>query len=1107
MSSISQPDPGASTDVAAQTPVVGVFERATSGQDYWFVAVLFAASGFSSLIYQVVWTRLLVLVFGSTTIATSTVLAVFMGGLALGSFLAGRVVDRVHRPLFWYGVLEGLIGIWALATPLLFDSAIPLYRFIWQNSHPDFFFASLVRFFVAAAILLIPTTCMGATLPLLSKHLTTSVKFAAAQVGTLYAINTVGAVGGVLWAGFILLPGMGMSETTMFAAVINLALLALVLAHAKRLEVRREAERQAEPPQVLETIPVSAVLIVLSFAASGALSMIYEVGWTRALLMVIGSSTYAFTVMLATFLIGIFSGSLICAKIVNQAKEPLSWFGILQLAVCVCALIALFQFNLLPWWNLQINAIVPDNPDAAMFGRFVLAGSILLPLSCCLGATFPLAVRACATELAKIGGTVAALYSANTLGAIVGAFAAGFVFVPLFGVEKTLLLTAAANYMLGVALLAPTKTIRRPIKIVSVAICLALIGWLVVRPAAWDKSVIAFAQPERRKLDEKLRFSSHAEFVKLLRDSGRVLFWKDGASSNVAVWESADKSKHSFITNGHVDGSDGGDMPVQCLLGGFPMVFRPDAADVAVIGWGTGVTVGTVARFPVKSITAIELEPAVVQASPFFHHVNYAPELDPRVDIQFNDARNYLLATDKQFDVVISEPSNPWQAGVCNLFTSEFFKICHNTLKKDGIFALWLQTSEVSPFNVRSIFASLRSQFRYQLAMHPCPANLVILASDTPLTLDVDKVRALFANRRVATTLARVGVKSPEAVVSRLQADTAGIAKLVDDAPANVDDTNHLEYSVGRTYETYSFADKNQQMMDTIAIAPPFRVAVPDTLSPESQAQTLARVAQDLLNSGKPKEALRWVDLSLAVKQNTDALRVAGYAHLKMGNLAEAYNWWGRALALDPTDQTTLQLRCAAYLEFGQTELARQDCQRMLSIDPNDAFARYALAERSVVLKEPGQVAIKLLGSLPDDRTFVAGHHDVLHVAAAAYYRLGDQKKAQTLLEEYMTLEPTSVMGARLLGTVLFNQGDTSPAAGWWARSLYSGMIQSGPLFRKASQLAKSGDDTAAAQILTEAVDLYPDAGARYPELMALSKRNQQVGRLLSKINAILPEK
>src|SRR5262249_55173042 len=176
-------------------------------------------------------------------------------------------------------------------------------------------------------------------------------KFAAAQVGTLYAVNTVGAVGGALWAGFVLLPGIGMNATTMFAAAINLALFGLVLAHGKRLETRQEAARKAEAPQYIDMVPASAVLIIAAFGLSGGLSMLYEVGWTRALLMVIGSSTYAFTVMLSTFLVGIFSGSLICSKVVDKAKEPLSWFAILQLAICVCAMLALYQFNLLPWWN------------------------------------------------------------------------------------------------------------------------------------------------------------------------------------------------------------------------------------------------------------------------------------------------------------------------------------------------------------------------------------------------------------------------------------------------------------------------------------------------------------------------------------------------------------------------------------------------------------------------------------------------------------------------------------------------------------------------------------------------------------------------------------
>jgi spermidine synthase len=1083
------------------------FSRVAAGREFWFVATLFLASGFSSLIYQVVWTRLLVLVFGSTTLATSTVLAVFMGGLALGSFVAGKLADRVRRPLVWYGVLEGTIGIWALAAPLLFQSALPLYRFVWQEAHPTFLLASLVRFGVASAILLVPTACMGATLPLLSKFVATSLQMVGVRVGTLYAVNTAGAVGGALWSGLILLPEIGMRATTMVAAGINFVLFLLVLAMAPGAEKLRqeEAQRAAESEAPAET-PGVIRLIVVVFAASGAVSMVYEVAWTRALLMIIGSSTYAFTIMLSTFLIGIFAGSLLCARLIDRTRQPLPWFAITEMLVFLCAFLALFQFNLLPWWNLQINAALPGNPDAAMLARFLLAGTILLPLSSCLGATFPIAVKACTRQIAGVGRTVGTLYAANTLGAIVGAFAAGFALIPLIGIEKTICAAALTNFLLGTALFVPVSTVRTRVKILSILSCLALIGWIVLRPGIWDRTILSFAQPERRKLvSEPLEFKSFDDFAKALHQRGRVVFWRDGSSSNVAVWESATKAHHSLVTNGHIDGSDGGDMPVQVLLAGFPLMLKPEAKDVAVVGWGTGVTAGTTTRFPVESITVIELEPAVVQTSRFFHHVNHAPENDRRVTVEYNDARNYLLATDKKFDVLISEPSNPWQAGVCNLFTGEYFKICRACLKPGGIFSLWLQVNEVAPDNMRSVLGALSSAFPYQLAMAATPSNLVVLASDTPLTIDADELDKRLANKLIASELARVGVKSANAFIGRFQADSKGIARLAAGRPPNVDDTNRLEYAVGKTYESSLFGDDNRKLLDSVAAPPPLRTEAGTPMSRQQLAARLAAVAEELLSSGNPVDAMKWARLSLNLADSADALRVNGSASLAMGRLQEAYQWWRQALDRDPRNLKTLYMRCATNLHFNDLDSVRTDYQRILEIDPADRFARYAMAERSLKLKEPPAVALKHLGSLPEDEQFVAHHNDVLYVAAQAECELGRTDKAKALVERYLKLQPRSVAGGRLLGTILFKEGDALESTAWWTRSLNNGMVQAEPMYRRAAQLVKAGDEANAAKLLRQAFELFPKVRTLDPALAALARRDPRLAEIMDKVMVLSP--
>src|SRR5262249_21810696 len=457
-------------------------------QTVWFafILTLFLLSGLSSLIYQVIWTRLLVLVFGSTTFATATVLAVFMGGLALGSFLAGRISDRVQRPYFWYGMLEGIIGVWAILAPIMFDWALPLYRVVWQQFHLSVLPFSLLRFVMAAVILLVPTTCMGATLPLLARFVTDNLAYVGKHVGTLYATNTLGAVCGALLAGLVLLPVIGMNATTFTAAGINLLLCAAVIASAARVEMVRDYK----PPQIesgeKERLPAQVVSAIVAFSCSGAIAMIYEVGWTRSLLMVIGSSTYSFTVMLSSFLVGIFLGSLICARFVDRAREPIAWFALLQFLVCLFGFAAMIEFNFRPWWNLTINATPPSSPAFSLAVRFALAAAILMPLTLCLGAIFPVVVKVASTRLEAVGRSVGTLYSANTLGAIVGAFLAGFVFIPLFGVEKTLIFACLANMFIGLVLFNFVTGARPIVKIAAVAAGLAVALWAVKDPVVWD---------------------------------------------------------------------------------------------------------------------------------------------------------------------------------------------------------------------------------------------------------------------------------------------------------------------------------------------------------------------------------------------------------------------------------------------------------------------------------------------------------------------------------------------------------------------------------------------------------------------------------------------
>lgn len=952
----------------------------SSGFAFAIVLWLFLASGFSSLIYQVVWTRELTLVFGSTTFATATVLAVFMGGLALGSFVAGRLSDGIKRPFLAYGLLEGLIGLWALIVPALFDMAVPLYRIIWELFHLDFLTFSLLRFGVTFAVLILPTTAMGATLPLLSKFLTESLALVGRRVGAIYSVNTLGAVLGALFAGFILLPELGLTMTTRTAAGINLLLAAIVVFTFKSLEsalkerkpefvfpplseLKAEAVKGGEPSQgktaastqadsgsgepkskkkkkkkaAAETearpagpqpVPSSAMpapqavhssappsdnsLVLIAcltgIAISGGAAMVYEVCWTRLLTMVIGSSTYAFTLMLSTFLIGIFAGSFAASRFADKLKRPVLWFGILQLGVCAGCFVSMYLFQYLPWWNLLFVKQFPSDPVAILWVRFVLASMIMWPLTFNLGAIFPVVVKCCAQDLQALGRSVGTVYSANTAGAIVGSILAGFTLIPRFGVEQSVLIASAANLGVAFMLIVIAEGARKTTKVALAASGVAALLITNIAISKWDRKLILLTQAERRSLRDGYKLYSSLKDWRNAMNKREVVYWKDGPCSNVAVMYFEDANQYSLLTNGCVDASDGYDMSQQVLLAVYPMLLRPHAQTACVIGWGSGITVGELIKFPIQSITAVELEPAVITASRVFHRFNQKPEKNPRVKIEFNDGRNYLLATSRKFDIIISEPSNPWQVGVCNLFTREYFATCKNRLNPGGVLSLWLQVNEIPPETVRSIMAALQSQFKYCLAMASDPYNMSILASNEPLPINMMVVDQAFENPKLKRDLERINLNSPFAVVARIMSTPNGVSKMTENAKPNTDDLNLLEYSVGQSYETQTFIIPNAALFG-MNMGVPARHIEWEGLPADTKASVMTVIAQEALKFGRPIIAYAWARASCEVKENAVARKLLNYLEAQDKKRAEFFRTQPMIKKGDGTVLTDTQTR------------------------------------------------------------------------------------------------------------------------------------------------------------------------------------------------------
>lgn len=1072
---------------------------------------------------------MLVFVFGSTTFATATVLAVFMGGLALGSYLAGRKADQIKRPFLWYGILEGIIGVWALIAPWLFDAATPLYRIIWQNFHLAVWPFSIIRFCVALLILIIPTTCMGATLPLLAKFVTSSLEAVGKRIGSLYAANTLGAVGGAAIAGLYLLPGVGLMKTTMIAALINFALIVIVVITSRTLErspgsvsansagdqstdlQASTADHSGTAATATPVISRQVIAVMIAFATSGAVAMVYEVGWTRTLCMVIGSSTYAFTLMLTSFLLGIFLGSLLCARLIDKAKDPIAWLAVIQLLIGGASLFSMERFNSIPYWNLQLNAAFPNDPNMALNARFFIAASIMMPLTFFLGAVFPAAVKACVKDLSAVGRSVGSLYSANTVGAIVGAFLAGFVFVPLMGVEKSLIFVTVINILMGAGLLFMVDTMRSTVKITALVAALLCGGFLLLRPEVWDRELLVFAQTARRTLSQTHLFKSEQAWREAVYNHVKIIFYEDGASSSVAIIKSPVTGAISLVTNGHVDGSDHTDMSTQVVVAAAPIAASPEAKNIAVIGWGSGMSVDAARNMSQGNVTAIELEPAVVKTSPYFHHVNAAPEQDPRVKLEANDGRNYLLATDEKFDVIISEPSNPWQAGVCNLFTREYFKLCKDRLREGGVLGLWCQNAEVPTKNVLSILAAVHQIFPYCAVMRMNDQNIVCLASDAPIKVDFDRLAQMMKNKGVINDLKQAGINTAQDLMARFCVAPSDLDKLIGDTPANDDDTNRLEYDVGRTYENVDSIEANNELFSR------FEPGLPGLLketgkSPDQVTNQMCTIAKRAQLSGNWNVAESWLLGSLKVKPTAEAYRLLGICKFQTGQPQEAYKLWEQSLKTQPGYVETLQTLGLVQLDENRPK-AREFFNQVIKSDPSNKVARFRIAQTygpllvsdvyaDVAQEEPALV-LQNLQPIADDSDFMEHHHGAIFLQAWAQYKTGKLTEALETAKKYARLEPSTTCANQLLGNIYRDLSRYPEALTCWKAMMIRAPKVVPLLVEKAQSFIAHKDTKSATSVLVAALTVAPLNSDALKLLATLKDREPEASRVHTNVEKL----
>ncbi len=852
----------------------------------------FLVSGFAALLYQTVWSRELSFVFGTSELAVAAVLAAYMGGLALGAAAAGRYAQRLRRPVLAYGLLELAIAVCALLVPWGIRGVNALYVGILGGADalPDAqsAAATLLQLAGAFAVLLPPTAFMGATLPLLARHAVHKEEEIASRVGVLYAVNTAGAIAGTLCAAFWLMPEVGLRGTEWVGASLNGLVFTLAALLARSAPLSPPSERAAT-----RAVATGSLWILPAIAVSGMVSFSYEVLWTRLLGHLLGGSIHGFASMLASFLLGIALGSAVAARLASSRQRAVLGFALVQLGIALTSYGSFALSDRLP----ELAAHWGAGPSAPL-ASFAVAVVALLPITLCIGATFPFAVRVLARDPEQTAAATARVYSWNTVGAIVGALGAGFVLLPELGFHGLAMLGIAVS--LSLALLAALA--MPPRRLVPAAAALAGFLALVLAPLGPPWSLLTSSPMAVNAKQAEIAYSAvgRTTTVMLLDWGARYQILTDGLP------EAKIASRGMFA-----------DINVAQWLGALPALVRPEARDELVVGLGGGVALELVPR-TIESIDVIEIEPEVLEANRRISDLRAIDPLsDPRVHVHIGDARGTLQLTGKRYDAIVSQPSHPWTAGASHLYTREFFSLARSRLKPDGVFVQWIGLVFVDEALLRSLLAALLEAFPHVELFQPQVNGLLFVASAAPIDALAGAAQALAA---APQDYDRLGLHSVEDFASAWVLDEEGVRALAGGAPPNTDDRNLL-------------AARSARLGDD-RLDPKAARALMRDHDPLLGVTSLDRPAliRSLLRRNQPERA---TDLALATEGNEQEVAL-GWVELGQRRSNRAARHFQRALALAPDDDSAI----AGVVASGLLDVMLQ--KKIFGIDDRQIDPRYA---------------------------------------------------------------------------------------------------------------------------------------------------------------------
>ncbi len=937
------------------------------------VYLLFLLSGATALVYEVSWTRRLVLELGSTTQVVSLILAAWMAGMAIGAKIFGRFADRARRPLLCYAILEAGIGIIAILFPVLLGLATGLARTMDLGKFPTIV--------LAFAVLLLPTTLMGATLPILSRFVISSMKGMAVRIGLLYGLNTAGAVMGTFLAGFVLMERLGVYGSSLAAAVVNLAIAAAAFLLSIKVGPLEPVVEPAEPDKTdpgSATIPLPRLALMAAFA-SGLISLGSEVLWTRMLVFFLEGFTYTFAAMLTTFLAGLSLGALFSGLIANRLKNLRAYVGVLfLLSALVSAGVLLtltHHFEVTNWAKDVTAGIFDDWRNHHAASLFLASFIVLFPPALVMGGIFPAVARMATRHAGEIGSRIGTVYAVNTLGSVIGAISGGLLLTQLTGMA-----TGAAIFVFIAALTGLLLLGRRGL-FVGVP---AVVGMVVL---------VVLAKPGVPFVLRSHVFKGERKIER------RLLSYKRGAYAEVSVVEDVRNGIRAVYTDEFQAAATGPQYKYMRMLAHLPLLLseRWEGSEVLVICFGTGTTAGSTTVHPIGRLDLVEICPEVLEQAPFFASVNknILTRKHPfEFEVHIDDGRNFLLRAKRKWDIITLEPLMPYTPGAVNLYTKDFYELCRERLAEGGVMCQWIPIHAMSSDDYKMLLRSFVEVFP-ETSLWFVEGTSLVIGTKEPFSVDYTRLKKRMAAPAVERDLEEIGFRDPVLVLNTFVNGGAELRAKLKDAKVMTDEHPLMEFRPVPYKWPNTFAADNLAVLYHLRrpIAPFVKA---DTVPPE-EWDALEEAIGRYFEGGQAFLRARHL------KERSAFLGTIGDRRGQEKLYREALEAYDRAVKLNPADESARYLRVNAIygwqMSLGLLEMKRGDVRKAERIFKGAAALNNAFK---------GDLAWTWLGR--------------------ARNRLGRHESAQRALDRALEIFPRSPLALAERGYARFELGDVRGA-------------------------------------------------------------------------------